>query len=189
LKEKITKEFLIGALLLLVGSLVSLKALPTSFGKGDALVLIATIFWAIENTISKYALRELPGRIIAWGRMFFGSIFILVFLASIKQLSLIGNLNFSQISWVFITSLILLGYLMTWYSGLKHLPVSLATAILMLGSPVTTLLTFINIGIISVKEILSGALIIGGLFFLTGLSQRFIRTVFLNSRGLFLRKL
>lgn len=188
LKEKITKEFLIGALLLLLGSLVSLKALPTSFGRGDILILIATILWAIENTISKYTLKDLPGRTVAWGRMFFGSIFILIFLTFTGQLSLIGNLNFSQIGWVAVTSVILFSYVMTWYNGLKYVPVSIATAILLLGSPITTLLTFISSGMISVKAILSGALIIGGLVFVVGLFQRFTRTVLVNSRELFSRK-
>ncbi|TSC53420.1 MAG: hypothetical protein LiPW39_285 [Parcubacteria group bacterium LiPW_39] len=67
LKEKISKEFLIGALLLLLGSLFLLKKLPTSFGWGDFLVFSATVLWAIENTISKYTLKDLPGKTVAWG--------------------------------------------------------------------------------------------------------------------------
>ncbi len=169
LKEKISKKFLIGALLLLLGNLIYLKALPTSFGKGDLLVLLATFLWAIENVISKYALKDLPAKIVAWGRMFFGSIFILVFLLVSGQAGQITTLNTTQIGWIFLTALILLGYVLTWYSGLKYVPVSTATAILLLGSPITTLLS-LTIGVkISPSEFLAGILMIIGLIFIVSL--------------------
>jgi drug/metabolite transporter (DMT)-like permease len=168
LKEKISKEFLIGTLLLLLGNLIYLKALPTSFGQGDLLVLLATFLWAIENVISKYALKDLPAKIVAWGRMFFGSIFILVFLLASGQAGQITTLNMTQIGWIFLTALILLGYVLTWYSGLKYVPVSTAAAILLLGSPITTLLS-LTIGVkISPSEFLAGTLMIIGLIFIVG---------------------
>ncbi len=162
LKEKISKEFLIGALLLLLGSLISLKALPTSFGKGDFLVFLATILWAIENSISKHALKELPARTIAWGRMFFGSFFIFIYLISTGQVGLISGLNVGQAGWTLITSVLLFGYVFTWYSGLKYLPLSTATAILILGSPITTFLSLISGAGISLKETISTVLILTG---------------------------
>ncbi len=169
LKEKISKKFLIGALLLLLGNLIYLKALPTSFGKGDLLVLLATFLWTIENVISKYALKDLPAKIVAWGRMFFGSIFILVFLLVSGQAGQITTLNTTQTGWIFLTALILLGYVLTWYSGLKYVPVSTATAILLLGSPITTLLS-LTIGVkISPSEFLAGILMIIGLIFIVSL--------------------
>ena len=163
LKEKLSKNFLIGALLLLLGNLLLLKTLKFSFTYGDLLIFLATLFWAAENVLSKYVLRELTGRTVAWGRMFFGSIFILGYLGLSGQLSLVENVTFPQIIWISITSMLLLAYVMTWYSGLKYIPVSLATAILLLGSPITTILTVMATGKISWQEILSGALILIGL--------------------------
>lgn len=168
LKEKIDKKFLFGGLLLLLGNAYLLKFIPHSLGKGDLLVLIATLFWALENIISKYTLKELPSRIVAWGRMFFGSIFILIFLAITGQISLVNTLNIHQISWVIVTSIILFGYVMTWYSGLKYIPVSVATSILLLGSPITTLLTFIYKGAVSPKEIFGSGLILIGVVVILG---------------------
>lgn len=163
LKEKIGKEFLIGALLLLLGSLLSLKALPTSFGRGDVLILTATFLWAIENLISKYALKDLSGSTVAWARMFFGSIFILIYLAALGQLGPVTSLNIRQISWMLLTSALLFGYVITWYSGLKYIPVSAATAILIFGSPITTSLSLISGGAVSAKELASAGLILTGL--------------------------
>jgi drug/metabolite transporter (DMT)-like permease len=168
LKERIKKEMLIGALLLLLGNLLALKSLNISFGRGDLYVLAATFLWAIENVISKYALRDLAGRTVAWGRMFFGSLFILGYLFLSGQVSLIANLNYEQIIWVSITSALLFGYVMSWYSGLKYVSVSVATAILLLGSPITIFLAFSSSGKINFGEIVSSGLIISGLAMILG---------------------
>lgn len=169
LKEKITKNFIIGALLLLLGNLIALKTLPVSFGAGDALILLATMLWAIENTISKYTLKDLPGTIVAWGRMFFGSIFILGYLGATGQISAISQLTIGQIGWTVITAGLLFAYVMTWYNGLKYTPASLATAILLLGSPITTLLSLISGGVVTVKQIMAIAFVLAGLFFAIGI--------------------
>lgn len=168
LKEQISKKLLFGSLLLLLGNVFLLKFIPHGLGKGDLLILLATLFWAVENVISKHVLKELPSRIVAWGRMFFGSIFILIFLVITGQVNLIGTLNTNQINWVIITSVILFGYVITWYSGLKYIPVSVATSILLLGSPITTLLTFIYKGNINPREILGSGLIIVGIAIILG---------------------
>jgi len=171
LKEKIDRRFLLGGLILILANFILLKKLPTSINFGDLLVLFAALFWAIENTISKYTLRELQGRTVAWGRMFFGTFFIFIFLFGTNQLPLITGPTLKQISWVIITGLILFGYVMSWYSGLKYIPVSQATAILLFGSPVTTFLSLISGGKISFQEILSGILIILGVISVIGLKE------------------
>jgi drug/metabolite transporter (DMT)-like permease len=168
LREKIKKEMLIGALLILAGNLIALKTLHLSLNRGDLYVLLATLLWAAENVISKYALKNISSKIVAWGRMFFGAILILVFLAANGQLSLIGHLSFEQTLWIEITSFVLFGYMITWYSGLRYVPVSVAAAILLLGSPITTFLTFVSSGKISLGEIFSGGLIICGLSLILG---------------------
>lgn len=173
LKEKIDKKFLLGGIVLLIGNLILLKKIPSEINYGDLLVFFATLLWATENTISKYLLKDLNGRQLAWGRMFFGSLFILLFLLFTNQTNLIFNLNLKQISWVLITAFILFGYVMTWYSGLKYIPVSQATAILLLGGPITTLLSLLSAGKIVYSEILSGLLIILGIIILVGIKESF----------------
>lgn len=171
LKEKIEKEFLFGGLLLMLGSLFLLKKLPLSINRGDFLIFLATLFWALENTISKYLLRGLSGKIVAWSRMFFGSLFILIFLLLTNQLTLLATINLRQIYWVIITAILLFGYVMTWYSGLKYIPVTRATAILLFGSPITTLLSLIFGGKIHSQDILSNLLIIFGIIIIIGFKE------------------
>jgi len=171
LKEKIDKKFLFGGLILFFGNLILLKKLPHSLNLGDFLVFLATLFWALENVISKYALRELKGRIVAWGRMFFGSFFIFLFLLNTNQLHLISGFTLEQINWVIITAIILFGYVMTWYSGLKYIPVSQATVILLFGSSITTLLSLIFEEKINLEEILSSFLIVLGIIIVIGFKE------------------
>ena len=171
LKEKIDKKFLLGGLFLLLGSLILLKRLPHSLNQGDLLVFLASLLWATENTISKYVLRDLEGRIVAWARMFFGALFILIFLLATNQLPLISGLTLRQINWVLITAIVLFVYVITWYSGLKFIPVSQATVILLLGSPITALLSLIAGGKINQQEIFSGILIILGIIFVIGFKE------------------
>jgi len=181
LKERINKKLIFGSLLLLLGNAFLLKFIPHSLGTGDLLILLATLFWAIESVVSKHVLRELPARVVAWGRMFFGSIFILAFLAGSGQLFLIGILKISQISWVAITSVFLFGYVITWYAGLKHVPVSVATSILLLGAPITTLLTFIYSGAISLMQI------VGIVFALFGILIICLKRSFKHHKEIYVR--
>lgn len=171
LRERVDKKFLLGGLFLFLGSLILLKKLPHSLNQGDLLVFLATLLWAAENTISKYVLRNLKGRIVAWARMFFGALFILIFLLATNQLSLISGLTLAQINWVLITAVILFGYVMTWYSGLKFIPVSQATIILFLGSPITTLLLFAQTGQANSQEIFAGFFVIFGILLAFGLEK------------------
>jgi drug/metabolite transporter (DMT)-like permease len=165
LKEKVDRKFLFGALILLLANAFLLKRFSFAPDKGDFLVLIATIFWSVENVLSKHLLStsDLDGKTVAFGRMFFGAIFILIYLVLTNQASQIFVLNQRQIFWVFLTGIILLFYVFTWYSGLKFIPVSKATTILLLGSPITTTLNLISGAKIPSQEIISGVLVLVGM--------------------------
>lgn len=143
LKEKIPNRLLVAGSFLLMGNLYFLRFLPVGVQRGDLLILVATILWAVENTISKYALRSLSPAIVAFGRMGIGSAFILLFLIFTGNIQAISRLTPLHFQWVLISGVLLFGYVTTWYTGLKSISVSTATVILLLGSPITSLLTFI----------------------------------------------
>jgi len=142
LKEKISRGFLTAGLILFLSNILLLKLTSLNFGWGDFLILMATLFWAGENVLSKYILKDLPSSIVIWGRMFFGSIFIILFLLITGQAGLVNSLSLEQFGWVLITSVLLFGYVTTWYTGLKYVKVSQAAVILLLASPITTLLSW-----------------------------------------------
>lgn len=162
LKEKINKYFFVGAGLVLLGNLLVLKNFSFSFGTGDVLVFVATLFWAAENIISKYTMREIKSDIVATARMFFGAIFILGYLFFKGQAGELFSINLNQIGWVLITAVFLFSYVITWYRGLAKIPVSVATSILLLGSPITTSLSLISANKLDYVQIFSGLLAIVG---------------------------
>jgi len=177
LKEKISKKYFLGGLLLVLGNLFLLKKISFSIDTGSLLILLATLFWAVESVISKYALRELPSRVVAWGRMCFGSLFIFLFLLFTNQAPLLMELNLIQIGWVSLTGVLLFGYVITWYSGLKSIPVSKAAVILLLGSPITSLLYFIQTGQITYPVVLGVFLVVMGTSLALGIKPiyRYVR--------------
>lgn len=172
LKEKISKKWLIGAILLLTGNILLLKLRSFSFNIGDLMILTATLFWAVENTISKHALKELSSRIVIFGRFFFGSLFILIFFGLTGGFKEFAVLNSSSMLWIILTSVFLLLYVLTWYSGLKHVDVSKAACILLLGAPITTVLTYIYFGAaITLSQSIGMLLIVAGIMFAVGFSN------------------
>ncbi len=149
LKEKLNKSLLLGFAALLAGNMLFLGIEPRGVNWGDGLVLLATVFWAVEIVIAKKVLRQLSPRLVAWGRMFFGALFIFVFLLITGQASVLFSYQAVQWKWVFITSAFLLGYVFTFYHGLKYTRASVATAVLALGAPITGLITIIAQGEVS----------------------------------------
>lgn len=168
LKEKINRTFLISVILLFAGNLILLKIKAFNFSFPELLVLIAVLLWSIETTISKHCLKEIPSTIVAFGRMFFGSLFILMFLAATGDIIHLASLTASNIGWVLFTSLLLFLYVTTWYSGLSSIQASTATCILVLGSAITTLLNILQTGMVDAAKITSVALILTGVLVLFG---------------------
>ncbi|OIO46808.1 MAG: hypothetical protein AUJ28_01805 [Parcubacteria group bacterium CG1_02_37_51] len=145
-RTRLPKIVIIGLLGLLAGNVIYLNVRAISFNWGDLLVLEAVIFWAIEIIFAKKLLIELPARVVAGGRMIFGSIFIWIFLLLTNQASLVLNMTLAQFSWVGITAVLLFGYVITFYSGLKYITAVEATSIVALGAPITGLLSLLWFG-------------------------------------------
>ena len=146
LKERAEKPFIIGAVLLLAGNALLLKLSSFSLNAGDLLILIATLLWSVENIISKHALKEISSRVVAFGRMAIGFLFILLFWAFTGRIETALSLTMPQLSWILLTSAFLFLYIISWYYALQKLKASVATSILLLGSPITTLLSMAFLG-------------------------------------------
>jgi drug/metabolite transporter (DMT)-like permease len=141
LKEKLGLVQIFALLLLLVGNILIL-GFPRhfQFGQAEILILVATLIWAIENILAKIMLKRLKSEIVVFGRMFFGSIFLIFYLILTHKIGLISSISAIGWIWVAIVSAILFGYVVFWYAALKYAPVSLVTSILVLASPLTSIL-------------------------------------------------
>lgn len=163
LKEKIDRRLLLAAALLLLGNTLFLKIFPFGSRPGDLLILLATFLWAGENTLSKYVLKKISPGIVAFGRMGIGSLFILLFLLVSGHIGAIAGLTLPHLRWLLLTSLFLFGYVTTWYAGLRYLKASVATSILLLGGPITALLSLTTSGVsFAPAQMVGILLLIGG---------------------------
>jgi len=173
LKEKLNKSLLLGLGALLVGNVLFLQIKPQALQMGDLLILIATLFWAIEIIIAKKALKNLSPKIVAWGRIFFGAMFIFTFLMVTGQAGQIFSYSLIQWQWILITSVFLFAYVFTFYHGLKYVRASVATAILALGAPITGLITLIAQEGISwnISQIWGVGLMLVGVVLVVGISN------------------
>jgi len=135
-------KFHIAALATLVGGNILLLGWPASWltGGGELMIFGATALWAVEAIIAKRVMKQVSSSVAAFGRMFFGAIVMLSFLAVTGKLGAMASIGGQQIGWVVLTSLFLLGYVSFFYTGLKHAPASIVASILVLGSVITSLL-------------------------------------------------
>jgi drug/metabolite transporter (DMT)-like permease len=143
LKEKISSFQLLSFGTLLLGVYLFIRPENLTFGLGELLVFLATFLWAVENVIAKVTLREVKPLIVAWGRMFFGSIILLTYILLSGGISQLVSGSGIQIVWLLLSGLILFGYVVTWYSALKFAPATVVSAVLVIAAPITAVLNMI----------------------------------------------
>ena len=176
LREKLSSRVLLAAASLLIGSALLLTLTGPIWTDGTGFVLLATAMWAGEYTLSKHTLKTLPSGTVALGRMGFGGSFLLAYLALSGQVTAIGS--FASADWLmlFLSALLLFGFVCTWYAGLKTVDVSVAASILVLAFPITWALglltaksTFTLVQSAGVAAIAIGAVLAIGLGSLRGM--------------------
>ena len=111
-----------------------------SLGIGSAMALGATILWAIETIIAKRALVEISATIVAWARMFFGSLFLILWLLFAGEIASVIPTSLSQGLWAIAVGAVLVGYVISWYSALQKAPAIMVSSILVLAVPITAML-------------------------------------------------
>lgn len=143
LKERMTAPQLFGVAAIfaantLVGGFNGFK-----FNSGELMILAAAILWGLESIFAKKALAELPSATVAAARMAIGAVIltaIVAYTGGFSKLALIGAANWG---WIALTSALLLGYVGTWYAGLKRAPATYVAALLVPATLVTNALSAI----------------------------------------------
>jgi len=167
LKEKITRAHVIAMLSMIVGVyLIESANIPFGIRIGDLLVLGAALLWAIESTISKKAMLDNESNwVITFSRMFFGSLVLFSIIAIMGKTDMLFSLDWQQIVYIIISTVLLLFYVLFWYWGLKFINLSKASIILLIAPLISLIL-----GCIWLKErifelqLLGSALVLIGAF-------------------------
>ncbi|MGD1931430.1 MAG: DMT family transporter [Leptolyngbyaceae cyanobacterium] len=141
-------------------------AMGLDIGRGELFTLLAAVFKAISNLISKVSLREIPLGVFSVYRMFIGTIFFFV-----ATLILFEPDHFMDVTspflwqWMlFYSAVIVVGGQLAWFSGLKQSTaseISLATAF----TPIAGVLA----AYLMLSEVPTTAQFIGGVVIIAGI--------------------
>jgi drug/metabolite transporter (DMT)-like permease len=112
-----------------------------AFGKGEAMILGATLLWSVEIVFVKYLLRTIPPSVLAAARMAFGTILLVCWLALAGKLGDLAALSAQQWRWALLTGLLLSAYVATWFAALARAQAIDVTAVLVFGALVTAILS------------------------------------------------
>lgn len=148
--EKITLKKIIGALIVLTGTIFIIYNGSTDINTGDLLIIAGTFFYPIGNIFAKKALKITSPSAILFIRSFLGGI-ILIILSLIfeNQSATLGKLSnywpLILLNGIFIYHLSII----LWYEGIKRIDVSKAVSISIGSYPAFSLL----FAILFLKEI------------------------------------
>lgn len=145
LKEKLSIVQIIGYMLVFATNFFIGGFKGFAANGAELMILAATLFWSVENIIAKIVLRGTDAKIVVWGRMFLGTLLLIGYAAFSQKLGLLTNVTLSQILPILGSIVLLTGYVLSWYKALSLAPVTVVTAILVLATPITNLLSAIFI--------------------------------------------
>jgi drug/metabolite transporter (DMT)-like permease len=141
LRERLRPPHLVAIALLVVGHVVVSGGVSLSdAGRGEALILVATLLWTLEVLVVKRLLVMLPARSLATVRMLGGSVVLLGWLAARDDLTALAGFTAGQWWWIAVTGTTLAGFVSLWYRALAAAPATDVTAVLVAGAVVTAAL-------------------------------------------------
>lgn len=147
LKEKLSKLQILAVILLFLSNFIIGGFEGFQFSTGESMILLATVFWAVENILAKKILPRVDPDILILARMLFGGVILLTatLITTPAGFNQILQLSSAQWFWIILTAITLLGYTMSWYRALKFAPAITVTAILVVSTLVTNILSAIFI--------------------------------------------
>jgi drug/metabolite transporter (DMT)-like permease len=141
LRERLGPAHVAAVAFVIAGQAVLIGEAGTiTFGVGEAMILTATLLWAVEVVLAKRLLADVNVRTLAVARMGLGTLVLLGWVAATGRLDDLAGLGDDQWAWVLLTGLLLTGYVATWYAALARAQAVDVTAVLVFGAVVTAFL-------------------------------------------------
>ena len=142
LRERLRWPHAVAIALLLAGQAwLAGNAGHVAFGSGEAMILAATLLWAVEIVYVKRLMDTFDPQLLATARMALGAVLLIAWVLDHRQ----GQGNCCSMSglqwrWVLLTGVLLTGYVGTWYAALARAQAVDVTAVLVFGAVITALL-------------------------------------------------
>ena len=141
LRERLGPLHVLAIGLLMAGQVVLVpNAGVVTFGLGEAMILAATLLWAVEVIVVKRLVVGLEPRALAAARMGLGTVVLVAWIAVSGRASALASLSADQWAWAVVTGALLAAYVFTWYAALARAQAVDVTAVLVFGAVVTALL-------------------------------------------------
>lgn len=141
LGERLSAGHLAAVALLVGGQAIVAGGLPILVSDaGEAMVLAATVLWAIETVVAKRLLRAVHPATLGLARMGLGSAALVVWTVLTGKVAKVGEV--SSAGWVLaaLTGVLLAAYVWCWFAALSRAPAVDVTALLVFGAVVTAIL-------------------------------------------------
>jgi drug/metabolite transporter (DMT)-like permease len=168
LRERFGVPHAVAVVLLIVGQAwIAGDAGTLVFGAGEAMILAATLLWAVEVVFVKHLLGSLAPRTLAAARMGLGTAVLGGWVAVTGKAGDLVGLGAEQWQWALLTGLLLTAYVATWYAALALAQAVDVTAVLVFGAVVTAFLAraadgaaldVAGVALITVGSALAGAI-------------------------------
>jgi drug/metabolite transporter (DMT)-like permease len=142
------------------GQLLVAAPAGVRWGSGETMIAIATLLWSIEVVVARHLLRSIPVSVLGAGRLAIGLVVLVAFVIASGHLGTFATLSATQLSWGLGTGLLLVAYVATWFAALRRAPATVVTSVLVLGAPITALLTTIANRTIPQPPMLAGETLI-----------------------------
>ena len=170
LGEKLSMTQMVALVVIFGANLVVGGFKGFSINRPELLVLAATLLWAIENVIAKITLRRVDPDIVTASRMGIGSAILLMAVIAFGKGQMLFALKPDQLGLTFLATLILFGYVSTWYRALSLAPIVTVVTVLTLATLVTNMLSavFITHSFAFTQLAQLGLMTSGVLLFFTG---------------------
>ena len=173
LKERVRWPHLLAIAMLVLGqAYLSGVTGRIPVGKGEAMILGATLLWSVEVVLVRRLLAGISPRVLAAARMGLGTALLFGWLAITGKLTALGSFDLSQWRWVVLTGLLLTGYVATWYAALSLAQAVDVTAVLVFGAGITAALSGafdgLSVNPVGATLVVVGTLLAGAL----GLARR-----------------
>jgi len=142
LRERVRGPHVLAIVLLVAGQAwLAGHAGRIAFGEGEAMILGATLLWAVEVILVKRLVAGIPPRVLAAARMGLGTALLIAWLGLTGHLAALTAFDVSQWRWIVLTGLLLTGYVATWYAALARAQAVDVTAVLVIGAVITAALS------------------------------------------------
>jgi drug/metabolite transporter (DMT)-like permease len=132
---------------LLAGQFLAAPPTGVSWGPGEAMILAATLLWAVEVLVARRLLVEdVPSPILGAARLSIGLVILVGYLVLTGRLPAVAALSATQWAWAMGTGVLLAAYVGTWLAALRRAEAAVVASVLVIGAPITAALSGLAAG-------------------------------------------